>query len=112
MSSIRRRHETNIEKLLRKEIERRGYRKGIDFATQFPIKNSFILDFAFPEQKVAIEADGEAWHTSKDARKRDNFKNFILKKKGWLVLRFWGEEIMEDASRCVDMVEQALLRGD
>lgn len=104
----RERYETNIERILRVELESRGYRKGIDFATQFPIKNSFILDFAFPEQKVAIEADGEAWHTSKDARKRDNFKNYILKKKGWLVLRFWGEEIENRVEDCVDMIVRSL----
>jgi very-short-patch-repair endonuclease len=100
--------ETDIEKLIREELEHRGHRKGIDFATQYPIKSSFILDFAFPKEKIAIEADGEPWHSSPEARGRDSFKNYILNKKGWKVLRFWGREIYKDASSCVDRIEEVL----
>ena len=108
MESIRKRHETNIEKLLRIELERRGYKKGTDFSQFYPIKSSFILDFAFPEQKICIEADGEHYHTSPEARKRDGFKNHSLKKLGWKVMRFWGKEIEEDVEGCVDKIEMEL----
>jgi len=39
--------ETNIETLLRLELESRGLKDGWDFVSQYPVKGSFILDFAF-----------------------------------------------------------------
>jgi very-short-patch-repair endonuclease len=104
-------HETNIEKAMRVELERRGYRKGIDFGTQFPIRKSFIIDFVFPTQKIAIECDGEAWHSSPDQLKRDNFKNYILGKKGWAILRFRGQEILDSVEECVNKIEKLLIEG-
>ena len=92
--------ETNIEKKLREELESRGYALGVDFATQYAIRYGHILDLAFPDKKIAIEADGEPWHTpEKDAK-----KNAVLRKKGWKVIRFSGTKIMEDARGCIDEV--------
>jgi len=97
-------YETDIERMLREEIESRGYKKGKDFVVQFPLRYSFILDIAFPKQMIAVEADGEHYHTSKEAKKRDYFKNKILKKLGWKVIRFWGEEIRNNVKGCVDKI--------
>ena len=96
--------ETNIEKMFREELENRGFVLGRDFAAQFPIKNSFILDFAFPKQKIAIECDGDFYHSKPEARKRDGFKTYILMKRGWKVFRFLGSEISNDVKSCVDTV--------
>jgi len=98
---------TNIEQLMMDEFVKRGLRKGIDFSSQYPIRRSFILDFAFPEEKIAIECDGEAWHSDPKAKKRDGFKNYILKKEGWTVLRFWGSQIEQDIKGCVDRILEA-----
>lgn len=98
-------YETRPEIMLREEFEKRGLKKGIDFAIQYPIKNSFILDFAFTEPiKLAIEVDGLHWHSSPKARKKDGFKNMILKRLGWKVLRFWDYEIYDDVSGCADKI--------
>lgn len=96
----REKHLTDIEVLFLKELERHGLRRGVDFACQYPLRYSFILDFAFPDQKIAIECDGEAFHPAK----RDNFKNYILKKNGWKVFRFWGQEIHNDVGKCVNKI--------
>ena len=101
--------ETNIEKILRLELERRGYRNGIDFSCQYPLRHSFIIDIAFPKEKIAVEADGSYWHMMPQRRKQDGFKNHILKKKKWKVLRFWDNEIMEDVDGCVDLIEENLI---
>lgn len=93
-------YETNIEKLFRKELECRGLRTGIDFAIQFPLRYSFILDIAFPNYMLAIELDGEAYHPTQ----RDVIKDKILKKLGWKVIRFWGREIEEDVVGCVNKI--------
>jgi len=95
-------NETNIERAFREELERRGLRRGVDFASQFPIRHSFILDFAFPLRKLAVEVDGEKWHDTPLGRQRDWFKDHVLKKGGWRVLRFWGQEVLGDVKKCVD----------
>ncbi len=89
---------TCLEKQFEEELQSRGLERGIDYAIQYPLRLSFILDFAFPEQKVAVETDGEAYHPTR----RDVVKNKILKKLGWKVLRFWGKEVQEDVGKCVD----------
>jgi very-short-patch-repair endonuclease len=100
--------ETDIEKILRLEIERRGYRKGIDFSCQYPLRHSFIIDIAFPNEKIAVEADGSYWHMIPSQRKKDGFKTYILKSSNWQVLRFWDYEILENVTECVDRIEYVL----
>jgi very-short-patch-repair endonuclease len=102
--ALRQIHETNIEQAFREALERRGLRRGIDFATQYPIRHSFILDFAFPAQQIAVEVDGKKWHSSPEARKRDGFKNHILKRQGWKVIRFTEDEVLENPGACVEKV--------
>lgn len=101
-------YETDIEVLFREALERKGLRLGIDFAMQYPLRYSFILDFAFPDQKIAIEVDGTAYHTSREARKRDAFKNMILEKLGWKVFRFWDHEIYDSLDSCINKVLKEL----
>jgi len=96
--------ETNIEKELRLELEDRGYRSGVDFSCQYPLRYSYILDFAFPDQMLAIETDGKYWHSKPEMRKRDAYKNFILNKLGWKVLRFSDEEILNNVSSCAETI--------
>jgi very-short-patch-repair endonuclease len=67
-----------------------------------------IPDFAYPDHRVAIFCDGFAFHgnvatLSDDARKRNR-----LQAMGWLVLTFWGRQILRDPSRCVEEIRAAL----
>lgn len=67
-----------------------------------------IPDFAFPDRKVAVFCDGFAFHgnsatLSEDARKRNR-----LQAMGWLVLTFWGRQILQDPLKCVEQIDQAL----
>jgi len=96
--------ETNIEKIFREELQSRGLVCGIDFIIQYPLRYSFILDIAFPDQKLAIELDGAYWHSRKKHKRRDRMKDSILQKQGWTVIRFSDKEILENVSRCVDFV--------
>lgn len=102
--NLRRLYETTPERNLRQALEGRDFTKGVHFAIQYPLRLSFILDFAFPKEKVAIEVDGHFWHSSKKAKKYDSFKDKVLKGRGWEVLRFSDFEIQENLDRCVGMV--------
>src|SRR5439155_20034669 len=67
-----------------------------------------IPDFAYPDRRIAIFCDGFAFHgnvqtLSDDARKRNR-----LQAMGWLVLTFWGRQILRDPNRCVEEIRAVL----
>jgi hypothetical protein len=47
----------------------------------------FRLDFAYPDEMVAIEYDGWDWHSSRTAFDRDRRRDRLLQLAGWTVLR-------------------------
>lgn len=64
----------------------------------------YIADFAFPDLKVIIEADG-GYH---DGRvEYDNRRDAYLSSIGWTVIRFRNEAILEDTDQTIhEIVEQ------
>ena len=124
MSRIRNK-DTGIELALRKELWSRGmrYRKNVKTIEGKP-------DIAFIGRKVAVFCDSEFWHGYNwDERKNDLKKNRefwigkiernmqrdaevnrILKEQGWIVLRFWGNQIKKNLSECADIIENTVRR--
>jgi very-short-patch-repair endonuclease len=49
---------------------------------------TFVLDAAYDEVKLAIEMDGAAWHGSRKQRERDIRRDALLATIGWQTLRF------------------------
>jgi len=94
--------ETLPEKLLKEEMER----EGLKFVSQFPVRSGFIIDFAFPDKRIGVEVDGVHWHSSKKQRRRDKFREYILDRGGWKIIRFWENEIYEDAKKCVEKIKK------
>lgn len=52
------------------------------------------VDFAHPEQRLAIEVDGYRWHGSPEAFRRDRVRDRRLRALDWTVLRFVWLEVM------------------
>lgn len=44
---------------------------------------TYFLDFAFPHARVAIEADGHVWHSSRPQWRRDKRRISALAAAGW-----------------------------
>ncbi|HZQ31043.1 MAG TPA: hypothetical protein VFB19_04850 [Mycobacterium sp.] len=44
------------------------------------------VDFAWPEQRIAVEYDGLDWHTGDDAMRRDRKRTAALMDVGWIVI--------------------------
>ena len=61
----------------------------------------YRIDFADVERKIAIELDGHAHHSDKEAFENDRVRERELEKAGWRVLRFAGTEIYRDVRKCV-----------
>ena len=89
-------------------IERQLYSamldEGLSPVPQYPVEG-YIVDFAFPEYKLAVEADGVAYHQGVN-RERDRKRDWVLSSRyGWTVKRFWGTTIHGKASNCAYVVK-------
>ena len=114
---------SKIEIALRKEMWARGYRYRKN------VKQIFGKpDLAFVGKKVAVFCDSEFWHgydwenqkvnikTNREfwIRKierniaRDKEVTETLEADGWIVLRFWGNEISKNVGACADVIVNVL----
>lgn len=64
---------------------------SLGFRRQLPVAG-YIVDFACPEKKIIVEADGSQ-HADASA---DVVRDAKLKALGWTVLRFWNDDILRD----------------
>ena len=115
--------DSQIELLLRKELWSRGirYRKNSTKIFGKP-------DIVFIGKKIAIFCDSEFWHGYNWEERKNDFKshqefwipkiernierdkevNMKLESEGWIVLRFWGNEIKKNTAQCADIIEKAV----
>ena len=115
--------DSQIELLLRKELWSRGirYRKNLTKIFGKP-------DIVFIGKKIAIFCDSEFWHGYNWEERKNDFKshqefwipkiernierdkevNMKLASEGWIVLRFWGNEIKKNTAQCADIIEKAV----
>lgn len=121
---------TSIERKLQDILEL----LGLDYEYQHNVAeinekldHAHIFDFAVPEQRLLIEADGCWWHCCPqcwpdwsryegDSRiepeivvKRDAACNQAVRDSGWTILRFWEHEINADLSAIKDRLEAACM---
>lgn len=82
---------------------------GLTFVTEyrFVLDRKWRLDFAFPEQKVAVEVQG-AVHRIKSRYKSDIEKFNHLTLEGWAVLLFRAEHIRKGLA--VPLIQEVLER--
>ena len=115
--------DSKIELLLRKELWSRGirYRKNSTKVFGKP-------DIVFIGKKIAVFCDSEFWHGYNWGERKKDFKSHQefwipkiernierdkevtekLKLEGWTVLRFWGNEIKKNTTRCADIIEKVV----
>ena len=115
--------DSEIEKMLRQELWRRGlrYRKNAKGVFGHP-------DIAFIGKKIAVFCDSEFWHgydwdnRKNDIKSRKEFwipkierniqrdleVNRRLEEEGWIVIRFWGKEIKKNTADCAQRVEEII----
>lgn len=117
MAAVKRSN-TKPEVVLRRALHAAGYR----FRKDFPIRTNRSLvrpDIAFTHWRVAVFVDGCFWHrcpqhgqipaTNREfwAAKlqsnatRDRLQNQLLEGEGWLVVRVWEHEALDEALSAV-----------
>jgi hypothetical protein len=66
------------------------------------------VDFAWPEQRLILEADGRRWHDPADARDRDRRRTNAYVRLGWTVLRFTWADVVHEPAGVVAAVRDCL----
>ena len=64
------------------------------------------IDLAFPEQKVAVEVDGWAWHVDADRFRADRRKQNAFVRAGWDPLRFTWQDLDRRPVAVLDEIEE------
>lgn len=66
------------------------------------------IDFAEPRLRIAIEVDGRAYHSDRRAFEHDRKRQNMLALRGWIILRFTWERIVEDPEGVIAEVVRAI----
>jgi very-short-patch-repair endonuclease len=98
-----RKNPTDAERLLWRYLRNRQVR-GVRFNFQVPI-GPFICDFVARTPKLIIEIDGgqHSLRTLEDAR-----RTFFLEERGYRVIRFWNNDVLENVEGVLSVIEEAL----
>lgn len=68
----------------------------------------YSIDVAFPDQRVAIEIDGWAFHSDREAFQNDRTRQNWLALQGWQVLRFTWLDITQHPQRVLAAIRAAI----
>ncbi len=119
MSAVKSKN-SKIEIVLRKALWNKGirYRKNYKkllgkpdiVITKYKIAifcdSEFWHGYNWNEKKNEIKSNQEFWYRKIENNiKRDRYVTETLQQQGWIVLRFWGKEILKDINKCVEIVK-------
>ena len=100
LARIARIYPTDAERRLWSRLRRNAI--GWHFRRQHPVP-PFIVDFACPGLRIVVEADGGQHNEPGEHDARDDF----LEQRGWLVLRFWNNEILGNTDGIIAVIQAA-----
>ena len=105
---------TEVARRLRKEstpAERHLWKRlrahrlnGYRFKRQQPI-DGYVVDFACPQRRLVVEVDGE-YHDAQ--AQEDRQRTSYLEARGYRVLRFSNEEVLEDIEEVLEKIKGGL----
>lgn len=73
-------------------LESIGFILGKDFHRQYPIGEKFVMDFAFINEQVSLEVDGEN-HNTKRQKRLDTKRDKYLRDNNWISIRIKDSDI-------------------
>lgn len=117
--------DTKPELLLRKAL----WHKGIRYRKNYKVCG-YQVDIAITKYKIAVFCDGTFWH-GKDGdgsqvatntkfwknkiqrnKERDLECTITLRDNGWVVLRFWDDEIIKHVDKYIRKIELEIAKND
>lgn len=97
--------DTSIEVLMQNALKNRK----IEFKTHIPLCGC-QPDIVIEKEKVVIFCDGNYWHSKRfnNGKRwmRDRQQEKRLEENGWIVYRFWEDEINSDVNNCIDKIKE------
>ena len=97
-----RKQSTDTERFLWRQLRSRQL-QGLKFRRQVAI-GPYIVDFVCTEQRVIVECDGSQHRTAESYdQKRDEW----LRQEGFLVLRFWNNEVLSNLEGVLTKIAEA-----
>jgi hypothetical protein len=69
------------------------------------------VDFAWPDERIAVEYDGLDWHSSPDALRRDRRRAAALMDVGWVVIAIVFEDVRYRSWEFVARIDAQLRRA-
>ncbi|UCF85240.1 MAG: endonuclease domain-containing protein, partial [Desulfobacteraceae bacterium] len=99
-----RRNMTDVEKMLWRFLRDRQL-CGYKFRRQHSI-GPFIVDFVCLEKKLIVEVDGGQHSKQLEV---DSKRSDYLKERGYRVLRFWNNEVLEENESVLNIILSSLV---
>ena len=101
-----RQNQTDVEHLLWQKLRNRQVLK-FKFRRQFPIV-PFMVDFCCLELKLIIELDGSQHF---EQATYDEERSFYLAQRGFKVIRFWNNEVIENSEGVLERIYLVILES-
>ena len=93
---------TDAENKLWQSLRRKAL--GYKFIRQYNIDDKYIADFYCASKKIIIEIDG-GQHCDNE---KDKARDCYLRTRGFHVLRFWNNDILQNIDGCLEVIKQNL----
>lgn len=104
--------ESPLEDALVRLLRRHGLPEP---SRQYPVRvpggSAVRLDLAYPDLKLAIEADGRIWHSGRSDFERDRWRGNVLASLGWTTLRFGWNDVRRHGPEVADAVSRMRRRA-
>jgi len=95
-------YRSKTEYILQEALERLGLKPVHSYKL-----SKMVVDFAFPEKKVAIEVDGP-YHLYQKQTEKDSGRSKMAESMGWLLVRLTSKEVVENPSLAAQKVKRIL----
>ena len=105
MSTIEKMSDSIFECEVAKALVARGYH----IVQQWGV-GSYLIDMVavYKQRKIAIECDGERWHSSDEQIANDMKRQAVLERLGWTFVRIRGSEYFLDPSGTIEHLIRTL----
>ena len=105
VDTIERKSESPFEEAVAKSLISNGYSIEQQYAV-----GSYRIDMvvSYENKKIALECDGEAWHSSEAQIRSDMERQTILERIGWEFIRIRGSEYYHNPDKAMDRVKSKL----
>jgi len=98
---------------LLKQAQRDGILKDTTIYPQYRVTSGdqeYVIDFAIPNIKLGLEADGEIFHSAPKQVAHDKERDMILAQQGWTIVRFLDSQIEKNPQQVVQEVIKMVMQ--